>query len=558
VVASESDVRLVEAEQALKAGNWAAAKRLYEAALERDEKPEALVGLGNALWWLEEIEASLRCRERAYAEFRRRPDPLQAAIVALQLCPHYGANLGNEAAARGWLARAARLVEEFELRQLDGWVLLSRAALANSVGDVRAGEVFARQALAFARKFPDSDLELCALSQVGGALVLMGKVEEGSVLLDEAMAGALSGEGGPETVVHASCVTMVCCTRSADVKRAAQWIRAADEFNRRYGSPHLDATCRTAYGEVLVATGRWAEAETELQTALNKMSRRAEPLVRTHALAKLAELRLAQGRQAEAARLLEGIEDHVACVTARAVLSLARGEPDAAASILRRRLRDIGECGLESAALMDLLVEVEIKQGAIESAITQARRLAESATGLSSDLILALGQRALGRVLLATSDLSGASPHLERAVVAFNRLELPLEAARSSLLLARALGESDHQGSIVHARAAQATFEALGAARDADAAAAALRALGVKTARSGPKGVGRLTKREREVLALLGEGLSNRELAERLCLTRKTVEHHVASVLAKLELSGRAEAAVYAVRHAASAKSTAN
>jgi ATP/maltotriose-dependent transcriptional regulator MalT len=116
------------------------------------------------------------------------------------------------------------------------------------------------------------------LSQLGGALVLMGRLEEGAPLLDEAMAGALGGEGGRETVVRASCVTIVCCSRAAELKRAAQWIRAAGEFNRRYGSPHLDAVCRTAYGAVLLATGKWAEAETQLGSGLQKMSKTARAL----------------------------------------------------------------------------------------------------------------------------------------------------------------------------------------------------------------------------------------------------------------------------------------
>jgi DNA-binding CsgD family transcriptional regulator len=548
-VPSDFDALLGAAEQALEAGDWSTARSSFEAALELEETPEALLGLGNALWWLDETEASLRCRERAYAAFRHRPDPFQAAATALQLASHYGANLGDVPAARGWGLRAARLVEEFELAPLEGWVLLSRAAGATSGGNPKVGEGFARQAREIARRFGDTDLELCALAQIGGALVLTGRVDEGVLLLDEAMAAALGGEGGPETVVHTSCVTMICCSRAAELKRAAQWIRAADDFNRRYGSPHLDAVCRTAYADVLLATGRWAEAETELQSALQKMSKTAEPLVRAEALAKLAELRLAQGRLEEAARLLDGFEDHAASTYATASLHLARRELVPAASILRRRLRTVEEESLESAVLLELLTEVEIEQDAPEAAMTKARRLAALGASLSCDVIVARGERALGRALVATGEPGGAAPHLERALEAFGRLELPLEAGRTRLLLTRAIAASEPEAAIAEARGALTSFEVLGAARDADAAAAFLRTLGVKAARSGPRGVGVLTRRELEVLALLGEGLSNPQMAERLFVTRKTVENHVASVLSKLGLRGRAEAAAYAARH---------
>lgn len=62
-------------------------------------------------------------------------------------------------------------------------------------------------------------------------------------------------------------------------------------------------------------------------------------------------------------------------------------------------------------------------------------------------------------------------------------------------------------------------------------------------------GLDQLTGREREVLALLGEGLSNRDLAARLFVAEKTVKTHVSAILSKLRLTDRTQAALFAVRH---------
>jgi ATP/maltotriose-dependent transcriptional regulator MalT len=547
--AVDPDALLAVAQQAIDAGRWPAAKEAFEELLEAEASGEALFGLGVALWWLGETKASLRHLERAYAAFRRRPAPEQALLAAFWLCLSYRMSLGNHAASRGWLGRAASLVEEFELGPLGGWVLVARAYVATDTGDPRAGAAYAREARQIARGAGDADLSLCAMSELGAALVEMGRVEDGAALLDEAMAGALAGEGGGlETIVLISCRTIVSCSRGGDLTRATQWVRAADEFQRRYGSPHLYTTCRTHFGGILVATGNWEQAERELRSAL-EIGKGAEPALHAAALAKLAELRLAQGRTEEAARLLAGYEDDPAAAYGLAAIRLAQGQASVASAILRRRLRELDEASLEGAALAELLSEAEIADGSVEDAVRRGERLVELGGAVGSDPVVARGERALGRALLQRDDKAVGISHLERALGAFGRLTMPLEAGRTRLLLAEAFAEDERETAIAEARGALACFEELGAARDADAAAALLRSLGARAARAGPKGIGLLTKREREVLGLLGEGLSNPAIAERLFISRKTVEHHVATVLSKLELSGRGEATAYAVRN---------
>ncbi|AUA14712.1 response regulator [Streptomyces sp. SID8382] len=65
----------------------------------------------------------------------------------------------------------------------------------------------------------------------------------------------------------------------------------------------------------------------------------------------------------------------------------------------------------------------------------------------------------------------------------------------------------------------------------------------------GGQGRGSLTEREREVLALIADGRSNREIARALVLSEKTVKTHVSNILMKLDLSDRTQAALWAVRH---------
>lgn len=537
---------LERGDAALAAGEWPAARAAYRDALAGEETPEAFFGLGTSLWWLGEVPEAVRCWEAAYAGFQRRSDPVMAANVAIGISLVYSANFGNHAVANGWSARAARIVDGLDVPELNGWVLLARAATCDSPAQA---EAWAREALQLAAHADGPDLELCALSSLGSALVDAGRVDEGAALLDEALAGSLGGEvQSLDTVVFTSCVLVHSCYRCADFLRVLQWSHALDAFIARYGCPYMHATCRTHYGAVLAATGDWTRAEEELRAAA-ELAGQSLPAVRAQVAAYTAELRLMQGRAEEAVTLLRGLEHHAVVIPVLAAVHLARGDAAVAASIARRRLETSGAGNLEGARLREILGEAQLMAGDADAGTAEGRKLVGLGEELDCDLISARGERLLGRALAQVGQSAAARHHLDKAVALFAGLEMTWEAARTRMYLARVLESEEPGVAVAEAKAAFSVFEALGARADGDAAAKWLRRQGEDAVPSGPGGLGALTRRERAVLALLGEGLPNPEIAQRLYISRRTVEHHVASVLSKLGLRNRTEAAAFALRH---------
>jgi DNA-binding CsgD family transcriptional regulator len=537
-----------EGAAALRDGDAAAARRAFELALAEAESGEALEGLARALYLEREYEASAAHFERAYAAYRRERAAAAAGRAALASSWITGNVLGDWAVQSGWLARARSILEEAgEDGPEHGWVLIVRAF---SEPDPQVREALFREAVAVGRRLGDPDLEFEALSQLGGLFVMTDRVEEGLVFLDESLAAVCAGElKDLATVDSIFCGFFWACELVNDVPRADQWMRAAADLMERRNV--VAAFCRAHYGGILTAAGRWSQAETELLAAARHfeqgMSGRREA-----AVIRLGDLRVRQGRLEEAALLLEGLEHHPDAVRVLAALHLARGEVALARDLLERategpddEVPTVGESSMVG-PLLALLVDVHLEEGDADAAARVAGRLDRIAGAQRGPYLKAAAALAKGRVRAAGGQ-EDARGFLQEALEGFARAQLPMERARARLELARALAERSPEVAVAEAKAAMEDFERLEAARHADAAAALLRSLGVP-ARTGPKGIGALTRREAEVLRLVGAGLSNPEIGDRLYITRKTVEHHVGNVLAKLGLRNRAEAAAYVTR----------
>ena len=532
--------------EALREARWNDARAAFEVWLATEEAAAALDGLARARWWTSDVPGAVEAWERAFTAYRRDGQDEPAAHVALLLSREHAEGLGNDVLANGWLARARDLLAAHPDSVERGWLALVESERA--IDPAHALD-HAEDALAVARRTRDADLELAALGRAGLAEIALGRIEEGMTRFDEGMAASAAGEAADlRTIGDLYCAANLAAEITLDVSRFEQWTGVVMGFMQRTRHPDLLTFCGTCCAEVLRAAGQWADGEGWLTRTLSQLEQSGQKARCVHPATRLASFRVSQGRLEEADQLLRGYEDLPEAVQAMVALHLARGQIALAAARLHRRLNEIGRDNLVAVPLLAQLVEVQLAQPDPGGAAETAQSLAAIAARSGQARAEAEAELALGSVRAAADDGAGARVHLDRSLGLFVRLRMPHAAARVHLALARAVAGTDPDTAVEEARQALRAFEDLGATHDADRVAAYLRSLGVG-GRTGPKLVGELSKREVEVLRLLGEGLTNAEIAARLYISTKTVATHVGNLFAKLQLRNRAEAAAFAHRN---------
>ncbi|MDQ2629746.1 MAG: LuxR C-terminal-related transcriptional regulator, partial [Actinomycetota bacterium] len=522
--------------------DWEEARRCFEAALAREESVVAWEGLSWATSWLGDTDASLAAREQAFRAYRASGDAGGAARMAGWLANDALHFRGDEAVAAGWLERGRVLLDGRPPAVEYGWLLVIEGYYALEVdADPQAAATKGGEAAALGSRLSVSDLEALGIAIEGAARVVHGEVDEGLRRLDEAAALCVGEEFElPISPAWALCILIGVCERVGDFERVVQWCEAMRAIGERLNGRHLIGVCRSAYGRVLTCRGEWPAAELELVAALADLEA-MRPGMAPDGLVRLGELRARQGRSEEARALFERALPHRSALVGLGALALEDGDAIGAADTAERILRRIGETApVERILPLELLARACGDIGDFDRAGEALVELTDIVERLGTPYLRGRARLVVGELAEEGGDHERARRNLEDALDLFAESAAPYEQALSRLALSRtlaSLGRADAASAEAgHARDA---FERLGASRDAS------RSRGISGEAGGAGG---LTPREREVLRLIAEGLSNGEIAERLVLSPHTVHRHVANARARLGMPSRAAAVAYAMR----------
>ena len=530
---------------ALDEGRWDDAARHFSRALENREDPRALEGLAWSAWWRSEDGTLFAARQRAFHLYREAGDVVSAARAAMWLSSDHHEFRGEHAVARGWRQRAQRLLDGVPESPEHGWLAFLDGAYALEIwDDTDTAKHAAAQAAAIGRSLGVTDLEFLGLALQGLALVTAGEVDEGMRCLDEAAVAATSGEVRERVAtVWTLCYLVYACERVRDFDRAAQWCQRMENVSADFAFESGVGLCQAHYGGVLVLHGKWKEAERELLRAQETLSR-SRPPGAAEAAARLGELSRRKGRIDEAIEHFAQAEPHPLAVLGSASVALDTGSPRKALELLEDLLDAIPEPSVtQRAGALELLTRARAAVGDASGARSASELLTEIAASVKTAPLQAMSVASQGVVAASRGDDGEARRCYEMAVDIFDGCALPYEASVWRISLAqtlRRLGRDDAADRA--AGKAARILEALGAVAAAD------RANETATGAEDLPIPG-LTPRETEVLSILAEGLTDREIAERLFISAHTVHRHVSNILSKLDLPSRSAAAAHAARH---------
>jgi ATP/maltotriose-dependent transcriptional regulator MalT len=471
-----------------------------------------------------DFSEALQAAEQALAEYRALGDPLREGD-ALRSVSRLLRFMGRTAEARQRGREAVALLE----RQPPGRELAMAYAnlshVAFTAEDAAETMGWGGRARDLATALGDRETLVYALTNLGGHAYRAGQ-PDGQWQVEEAI--RLAQDAGSDEQVGRGYLTLVWwATRNRWFELAERYLGTGLEYCTDRDLDLWRLFLLACRARIDLDRGRWSVAEATATLVLGDPRTWAVPRVFTMVTEALVRLRrgdrtgwtlLRQAwAQAEPSGELQRIGWVAAAVAEATWLGL--GDPEAAAAL--------------SATTLELAVRCEAWWVAGELATWRQR--------------LALPVEIPGsvRALLPEPWAAHLAADPGRAALTWDAMNCPYEAA-----LARAEAADD-------ARVLQAHDQllALGAAPAAARAAHRLRSHGVRGLRRGPRATTRgnpahLTSRELEVLALMCDGLANREIAERLVVSERTVHHHVSAVLGKLGVRTRAQAVGEAARRA--------
>jgi predicted ATPase/DNA-binding CsgD family transcriptional regulator len=525
---------------------------------ETRERAELLDAMGRAAFPLGDGARLTRYWREALRLYEQEGDVYLVADLSRRL----GRVYWDRGEAEGGYAATRRAIELLEGQAAGRELAMAYSALAHLyMNDNRDREsvVWSEKALALAERIGADDVRAHALNNLGSSLVHLGEILRGTAALERSLELALGADLMLDAV-RAYLNLSVGVSATGDVRRAAELLRAGLELADRVSVERYTEALLHKLAHAEMELGNWPSAEAyiaraELVTML--------PSLTCDSLAAMkADLLLRRG------------QPEAACALAEAVLPVAEREGDnwllgCLLHVLAMACLELGD-GARAAELMDRSIgfwrqaedalahlkmtlpdaaELYLRAGRaerwpelqelIEAEFPDGSHWPHGAAGVAE----ALGLRAAYEGRQAE-----AAALFEQAAATWQELRLPYQEARARRRRARSLlltGAARSQAARELA-AARAIASRLGAVRELEAILALESECSAGPRRPRPSRDG-LTPREREVVALVAQGYSNRAIAEALMIAEKTAEIHVSNILAKLGAASRAQAAALAV-----------
>jgi len=466
-----------------------------------------------------EYREAIETRKAAVEAYRQLGDRLREGDALRAMSANLRCfGLVPEASEAGRAAREA--LEPLGPRPELALAYANCAMLALNVEDAVATRRWGAKAQELAEQIDDRASFVHAMNSVGSVGYLLGE-EDGRLALEHSLE-LCKRWGFREQAGRAYIHLCWASVRRHDYIRAAAYCQQGIDYCLEHG---LDAWRFEIVGHqarLLLDRGRWHEATEATATILGSPNTNA--VARVLALTVVALLRSRRGdpdhhgpmQEAQTLAAPTGeIQLLLPVATAAAEIAWLGGDPAAIA--------------VADSATGEVL-EVAGRRSAI-SAISEVAAWRRRCGLATPEVAEAVGPYALE---LAGDPAAAAAAWLD--------LDCEYEAA-----IAFRAGDADQR------RQALAIFQRLDARPAAAIAARLLREGGVRGVPRGPRpstrrNPGGLTNRELEVLVLIGQELRNREIARRLHVTEKTIDHHVGAILAKLGVSSRGQAARAAAR----------